>query len=252
MVKKGVSHPLGIVVDPNMPAFPPGGIMLQVVQPNQQGGQRLSQLGYDAVYNDDIAQLWFGIGPQIDGLGHFAEGGIYYNCNDEKDFAALTGLAKLSVDQIPSLIGRGVMIDMAKHFGMEVLPAGHAFNADDVEAAAEAQVWRFAKARRGAVPHGLDRWDARVRSDGHLEEPCVERPRGQDLGEDGSGPYGRCWIGVRRSRRASLDAAGSQAGAARVANQTRRRMLVTRLASPSLVVARARPTERMTRPSRHF
>jgi kynurenine formamidase len=139
LVKKGESHPLGIVVDPNMPAFPPRGMMLQIVQPNQQGGQRLSQFGYDATYNDDVAQLWFGIGPQIDGLGHFAEGGIYYNCNDEKDFAALTGLAKLSVDQIPPMIGRGVMIDMAKHFGMEVLPAGHAFNADDVEAAAEAQ-----------------------------------------------------------------------------------------------------------------
>jgi kynurenine formamidase len=139
LVKQGETHPLGIVIDPNMPAFPPRGMMLQVVQPNQQGGQRLSQFGYDAVYNDDIAQLWFGIGPQIDGLGHFGEGGIYYNCNEDKDFAALTGLTKLSVDRIPPMVGRGVLIDMAKHFGMEVLPAGHGFNAGDVEAAAEAQ-----------------------------------------------------------------------------------------------------------------
>lgn len=28
LVKKGESHPLSIVVDPNMPAFPPRGMML--------------------------------------------------------------------------------------------------------------------------------------------------------------------------------------------------------------------------------
>ena len=36
LVKKGESHPLGIVVDPNMPAFSPRGMMLQIVQPGQQ------------------------------------------------------------------------------------------------------------------------------------------------------------------------------------------------------------------------
>jgi len=139
LIKKGESHPLGIVIDATTPAFPPRGLMLQVVQPNQQGGRRLSEFGYKAVYNDDIAQLWFGIGPQIDGLGHLGEDGIYYNCNDEKDFAALTGLKKLSVDKIPPLVGRGVLINMAKHFNMEVLPAGKAFGADDIKAAAKAQ-----------------------------------------------------------------------------------------------------------------
>jgi hypothetical protein len=40
-----------------------------------------------------------------------------------------------------------------------------------------------------------------------------------------------------------------QANTGRVSNQTRRRMLVTRSASPSLALARPRPIERMTRPS---
>lgn len=139
LVKKGESHPLGIVIDPNTPAFPPRGLSLQVVQPNQQGGQKLSAFGYEGNYNDDVAQLWFGIGSQIDGLGHLGEGGLYYNCNDEKEISQITGLTKLGVHQIPPLVGRAVLIDMAKHFGVEVMAAGQAFTAEDVKAAAKAQ-----------------------------------------------------------------------------------------------------------------
>ncbi|MFU8817134.1 MAG: cyclase family protein [Pseudomonadales bacterium] len=139
LIKQGKSHPLGIVIDSSTPAFTPRGVSLQVVQPNQQGGRKLSEFGYDAVYNDDVAHLWFGVGSQIDGLGHLGEDGIYYNCNDEKDFAALTGLTKLGVHNIPPLIGRGVLIDMASHFGQTFLPAGKAFGAEDVKAAAAAQ-----------------------------------------------------------------------------------------------------------------
>ena len=38
LVKKGESHGLGIVIDPNMPAYPPRYTQLQVVQPGQQLG----------------------------------------------------------------------------------------------------------------------------------------------------------------------------------------------------------------------
>ncbi|MFT6885364.1 MAG: hypothetical protein ACJAWZ_001562, partial [Paracoccaceae bacterium] len=72
LIKLGKSQSLGIVIDSTTPAFAPRGLSIQVVQPNQQGGKRLSQFGYNATYNDDIGQLWFGIGSQIDGLGHLA------------------------------------------------------------------------------------------------------------------------------------------------------------------------------------
>jgi kynurenine formamidase len=139
LVTQGKSQGLGIVIDHDTPAFAPRGLSIQVVQPNQQGGQRLTGFGYNATYNDDIGQLWFGIGSQIDGLGHLAEDGMYYNCNDEKDFAALTGLKKMGVHAIPPLVGRGVVINMAKHFGKDYLEGGHAFGADAVKAAATEQ-----------------------------------------------------------------------------------------------------------------
>lgn len=139
LIKQGKSMPLGIVIDSSTPAFAPRGLSLQVVQPNQQGGQRLDGFGYPGVYNDDVAHIWFGIGSQIDGLGHLAEDGIYYNCNDEKDFAALTGLKKLGVHGIPPLVSRGVVIDMAKHFGVDFMEAGASFGSDDIKAATKAQ-----------------------------------------------------------------------------------------------------------------
>ena len=119
LIKKGETHPLGIVVDPNMPAFPPRKMMMQVVQPNQQWGRKMDKdFGWDIVYNDDVTQLWWGTGPQIDGLGHLGEAQEFYNCNNGQDFAALTGLKKLGIHGIPPLVARGVMVDMAKHFGV--------------------------------------------------------------------------------------------------------------------------------------
>ncbi len=137
LVKQGKTHPLGIIIDSTTPAYPPRSLSLQIVQPNQQGGQRL--FADNRSYNDDLAQLWFGIGPQIDGLGHVGQDGMYYNCNNEKDFAAMTGLKKLGTEKIPPIVARGVLIDMAKHFGVSSLEAGKFFTAADIQAAATAQ-----------------------------------------------------------------------------------------------------------------
>ena len=137
LVKQGKTHPLGIIIDPSTPAFPPRSLSLQVVQPNQQGGQTL--FAYKGSYNDDLMQTWLGIGPQLDGLGHLGQDGIYYNCNKEEDFAGITGLKKLGIEKVPPMVGRGVLINMAKHFGVEFMEAGQYFKAADVQAAAKAQ-----------------------------------------------------------------------------------------------------------------
>jgi len=76
LIKRGKSQPLGIVIDSKTPAFAPRSLSLQVVRPNQQGGQKLDAFGYPGNYNDDILYTWVGIGSQIDGLGHLGEGGL--------------------------------------------------------------------------------------------------------------------------------------------------------------------------------
>lgn len=139
LVKQGKAQPLGITIDAKTPAFPPRSLSLQVVQPNQQGGQKLTAFGYEGNYNDDIIQTWVGIGSQLDGLGHLGEGGLYYNCLDEKEISAITGLTKLGTHAVPPLVGRGVIVDMAGHFGVEVMEAGQHFGSAEIKAAAEAQ-----------------------------------------------------------------------------------------------------------------
>lgn len=139
LIKQGKSMPLGITIDSKTPAFAPRSLSLQVVQPNQQGGQKLTAFGYEGNYNDDIIQTWVGIGSQLDGLGHLGEGGMYYNCLDEKEISAITGLTKLGTHEVPPLVGRGVILDMASHFGVDVMEAGAHFGSEDIKAAAEAQ-----------------------------------------------------------------------------------------------------------------
>lgn len=139
LIKQGKSMPLGITIGSDTPAFPPRSLSLQIVQPNQQGGQKLSGFGYEGNYNDDVLQTWIGIGSQLDGLGHLGENGMYYNCLDEKEISAITGLTKLGTHAVPPLVGRAVILDMAKHFGVEVMEAGAHFGSEDVKAAAEAQ-----------------------------------------------------------------------------------------------------------------
>jgi kynurenine formamidase len=138
LVKKGISHPLGIVIEPGMPAYPPRYTQLQVVQPNQQFNANLG-VGWEASSNDDVLQMWLGTGPQLDGLGHMGEAGEFYNCNQGKDFSIITGLTKLDISGIPPLVGRGVMIDIAKQMGVDSLQAGQPITSNDIKAAMKSQ-----------------------------------------------------------------------------------------------------------------
>ncbi|MGG7565148.1 cyclase family protein [Rhodovulum sp. DZ06] len=139
LIKQGKSQPLGITIGPDTPAFAPRSLSMQVIQPNQTRGKDALGYGGGGVYNDDVIQMWFGIGSQIDGLGHLGDHGRYYNCNKAEDISATTGLTRLGVHQIPPLVTRGVVVDMASHFGMDVLPAGHVIDEAAFKAAAEAQ-----------------------------------------------------------------------------------------------------------------
>ena len=137
LIKTGKVYSLGITIDANTPAFPPRSLSLQIVQPNQQFGNKPFP---NSTYNDDIFQGWFGIGSQIDGFGHLGDpDGIFYNCNKGKDFAQIDGLTKLGVETIPPIVARGIILDMTDHFGVEYLEAGQSFSVKDVKAIAKKQ-----------------------------------------------------------------------------------------------------------------
>lgn len=137
LVQTGKTYSLGITIDSSTPAFAPRQMSLQVVQPGQQLGKNLFP---NSTYNDDVFIGWLGIGSQLDGLGHIGgPDGIYYNCNDARDFAEFTGLTKLGTHNVPPMVARGVVLDMAAHRGVDHLEAGESFTVKDVKAVAKKQ-----------------------------------------------------------------------------------------------------------------
>jgi hypothetical protein len=82
---------------------------------------------------------------------------MYYNCNQEKDFAAITGLKKLGVYNIPPLVGRGVLINIAKYFKTDVMKAGQYFNEKEIQEAASQQGVAIREGDVVLLSHWLDR-----------------------------------------------------------------------------------------------
>ncbi len=136
LIKTGRTYSLGITIDSTTPAFSPRGLSLQVVQPGQQEAARPNA---GMTYNDDVFQGWFGIGSQLDGLGHLGYDGMYYNCNHAREFAQIGGLTKLGIEKVPPMVARGIVLDMAGHFGVEHLQAGQHFSVKDVQAVEKKQ-----------------------------------------------------------------------------------------------------------------
>jgi kynurenine formamidase len=107
-----------------------------VLQPGDGTGALLGS--NKASGNDDLLITWMGIGSQLDGLGHMGIEHRYYNGLRAEEFVTATGLTKLSTDKLPPMVSRGVLLDMARHLGKDVVPAGTAFNRAEIEAAATA------------------------------------------------------------------------------------------------------------------
>ena len=57
---------------------------------------------------------------------------MFYNCNDGKEFAQITGLTKLGIEKIPPLVARGVVIDIAGYLGVEYINKGVTFSLEQL------------------------------------------------------------------------------------------------------------------------
>ena len=137
LVTTGKTYPLGVVTGWETPAYPPRHYAITVIQPGQDLGPTMG--ANLATGNDDLLYTWMGIGSQLDGLGHMGIDHVYYNGRKAADFVTTKGLTALSIDQIPPMVGRGVLLDMTRHFGENPLPPGRVFNEAEIKAQAEAQ-----------------------------------------------------------------------------------------------------------------
>jgi len=90
-------------------------------------------------YADDVMFMYLQGSTQYDALGHAWYGDKIYNGYEASTTTG--GMSKASVLPIAErgVVGRGVLIDMARYHGKEVLDRGETFNHEDLIAAARQQ-----------------------------------------------------------------------------------------------------------------
>lgn len=75
------------------------------------------------------------VGTQFDGFAHQMIGGSFYNCFKLDDIATPNGLTKLGMENVGTLMTRGVLIDVAALKGVDMLGETYAITAEDLQQA---------------------------------------------------------------------------------------------------------------------
>lgn len=148
MVKKGKVYDLALTVDrysPNWPGHPP----YELITFRSPFGE-WNQQDQGWMENNNDAQICFAseatihcqhTGTHIDNIAHVVFGPNYCGYNGislKKDLGDF-GLLKAGGETVPPIVCRGIMIDVAAHKGVKVLPAGYEITVDDLKAAMQAQ-----------------------------------------------------------------------------------------------------------------
>ena len=79
--------------------------------------------------------------PTIDALGHISHGGKLFGGLSAEENEAPNGLLALGIEAYPKerYVNRGVLLDVARHKGVDILAPGYEITAADLEATAKAQ-----------------------------------------------------------------------------------------------------------------
>ncbi|MCZ8018124.1 cyclase family protein [Novosphingobium sp.] len=136
LVKTGKVYALGIVTGPDSPVWPGRSYSVAVMGIDDGGGAPIGK--GKATGHDDVLMTFVGIGTQLDGFGHIGIDRVHYNGVHARDFYRPNGVTKFGTESIRPTATRGVLLDMAKHYGVDQLKPGTAFNRAEIEAAAKA------------------------------------------------------------------------------------------------------------------
>jgi kynurenine formamidase len=134
LVETGKVYSLAVDLNSNWPAIRGREFHLDVrmsmihpLGPNQLTG------------HDDLLISHLALGTSVDGLGHVGINYRYYNGLKEEELFSRTGLKKLGLHDVPPIVTRGVLLDMAGYAGVEYLEAGTQFNTEEIQAVADRQ-----------------------------------------------------------------------------------------------------------------
>src|SRR4029077_730681 len=84
--------------------------------------------------NEELVVTELGqIGTQFDAFAHQMWGDSFYNCFKLGDIGTRSGFKKLGVENVGSLMMRGVLIDVAGLKGVDMLPTSYIITPDDLQ-----------------------------------------------------------------------------------------------------------------------
>jgi len=133
LIRAGEVIELGRVLNASMPVFTGRSYKLTskriYLGSNILGSNRLG--ANEEVVDAEIGQ----VGTQFDGFTHISHEDSFYNCFKFEDIATPTGFTKLGIQNVGTLITRGVLIDVAAYKGVEMLPDTYEITVADLEGA---------------------------------------------------------------------------------------------------------------------
>ena len=134
LIKTGEVIELGHVLSADMPISSTRRFDLHTKRTfmNPQSNRRGSN---EEVVMSEIGQ----VGTQFDGFAHQTIENGLYNCFKLDDIATRTGFTKLGVENVGSLMTRGVLIDVAGLKGVDILPDTYEITPQDLQQALQRQ-----------------------------------------------------------------------------------------------------------------
>ena len=90
--------------------------------------------------NEELVVTEMGqVGTQFDGFAHQTIGDSFYNCFDQNEVMTRSGFTRLGVENVGTLMTRGVLIDVAALKGVDMLPDTYEITVDDLQQALDRQ-----------------------------------------------------------------------------------------------------------------
>lgn len=131
LVRIGKIYLLVVLVDKNLFVFCYCSFCLYNVQVGQQVGRLL---GFNRfIFNDELVNVWIGVGIQFNGIGYIGIDNVYYNGNKVVDFVIVDGVCKFGVEKVLLMVIRGVVLDMIVYYGKVIVFGGIEFIVVDIQ-----------------------------------------------------------------------------------------------------------------------
>ena len=86
-------------------------------------------------FNDDALELGVQAATHWDALAHVSYDGRLYNGFPTSSIDATAGATRLGADKLGTIASRGILLDLARSTGVDIVAGGHALTPDDLEAA---------------------------------------------------------------------------------------------------------------------